>query len=286
MPTIAKGKGARYMKVIKQTSTEFVLRGFSPLVNPFITLVFALMFIGPLFFVIGIGLREDGEVKIMCERVEPKLINCQYLKRSLIDKESATINFVQDVQYRADERSGDEDGNDLVDYYVVLITKNREVPILKSSHSINGESGNYEIAQRFAKDLKQFLQSEQKSVVLTGWSWRFFTLSLYCSILCIPLTFIVILFLQFITITFDKHQNKISFSNLSILGLKKKTFNLQEVKRIEVKETTNVHEGLCFIARIVMCSGQEHVIFGGGNQKEVHEVISQIKEFLADVITV
>lgn len=264
------------MKVIKRTATELVFQNVQ-LSSFFILWAFG--FMGPPLFMGYMTIRTSESVTLSCDRVEPKLVNCQSKKTPLFEIAPATVKQYNSVTAAEYKRETTEDG---VEHYVELTTKNRKFSIFQGNIFINEVKGNPETALKFANRLNQFLQSNQQSISLTKnvESGVFFALG-FLSVFIIIGVFTLHNFVRIITLKLDKNSNQINERVLSILGLWTKSSRLQEIEKIEVEEGEDSDGDLFFRPVIVMESGKKYYLGPFVSKRETASVnVNEVKNFL------
>jgi hypothetical protein len=249
------------MKIIHQTATEIIFRDKR---FPLVFVIWCLLFGGiPLFMVLSF-LGSAANVDFSCERIEPQLVNCELITTPLLRIWPATTqkkySAITAAEYKVDETE-DSEGDILNDHYIVLTTRQGKVSILQGSIYINGVRGNPKQAQIIAKSLNQFLDSQQQSISFKqdadlegGVLFMLGFLSIFIFIAAFTFHSQV----KIVTLKIDKNDHKIKRSSLSIFGLWKKSYNLQEVQNVEVKEENfTINDHPCFTPIIKMRSGKE-----------------------------
>ncbi len=251
-------------------------------------LIFAPLVTVPLVFM-GFVLFTLGDEVVTCGKLELGLANCQYKKRYLITQkvESQDYYGITAARYQREEER-DSDGDILVDHYVILMTQNGELPVLRGAVYVNGVRGNPKRAQRFANGLNQFLQSDQAALTLS-YQARLTFFDLF--ILLLGGAFLVMgaLFLlskikasqSQVMLVLDQQSQQLEHRVQFRKTLEKHSFPLREIGGVFV-----VQGGSCCTAVLVMRSGERYpVTRSWGSCEKANQVAARVGEFLGIDVT-
>ncbi|MEO1207933.1 MAG: hypothetical protein AAFX78_00170 [Cyanobacteria bacterium J06638_20] len=269
------------MKIIRQTATELVL---SDRHLPLFTMLWAFVFMGiPL--VIGYSLlRNVAKVELTCDRIEPTLVDCTSTKTPLLSIFPTTTqayDAVTAADYRVEETT-DSEGERHSDHYVVLKTKDGDIPTFQSYVSVNGVRGNAAQAQATANHLNQFLQSQQQSISLQQdvEIANFFALG-FVSIFLVVGAAVLHSQVRIVTLKLNKDTNKISRYRFSLLGFWVDSDDLRQLQTVEVERRKDNEGDGNFAPVIFMQSGKKYILGRTVYQEsDALRTVNQIRDFL------
>lgn len=277
------------MKIISQTSKEILISSpkttFLEKFTWFIlTFVFGSVFAFMPMSIVLISLSEIGVLKIHCDRVEPKQVDCQLSKSKFLDlvqQKPLDYKFINLVKHNV-ITSKDSDGGNVYRYNFSLITTSGEkVPFTRTSSST---AGSVTLA------LNSFLQSKQESFRYTldersesstfgSYLILFFILPFVLAGLC----FIWIAFsllVDYEEILLDKPEYQLKHTQRTILGTKVNRFLFTEIAKVDLLYATDSYQNISFIPRIIIHSNLQFKLDNITDRQAAIKIANDLNQFM------
>jgi hypothetical protein len=265
------------MKIIKETPTELVIK----ITPTFLTIILGLIWIaGIAGFVIPLlcmGLILNGDTIINCARLNSDEVNCQFHEVmpvfNVIPIKTSKYNYINAMEFKNLEKTSE--GSKYTHFYMLFKTRYGDIPIHEYSLLRQRQEDT-------VKKINAFLKSQVKSITITQGSFLGLFAVLLIGLIIGSVTVVFIAFeamFKIVNLTINKCDNKISGSSLSILGLWKYSFDIKEIKSIEIDEAAGSHADL-FTPMIVIQSGKRIFLWSGYNKKIAVTKANKVRDFL------
>jgi hypothetical protein len=284
------------MKIIEENYQKLVLEKKTGL-NLFL-FIWGLGFGGiPLVILISM-FASLGVININCQRIEPTQVNCQIHRTGfggLISQDFQILNNVINAKFEQIEGE-DSDGATTIDNKVVLKTQQGQNFAIEDSIYINGVRGNAQQMRRIESEINNFLNVNQPSLVLNidnRWRWsNLFIFGFISIFIVIGGTVLLgnILIIGYEKIVIDKLTSKCDYEKVNLLGKKKDTYNLREITRIIIEESTD-SDGDKHYNLILPIANQKYTLdygyhnFNGDRIRKTAEKISNFLQIKIENIT-
>ena len=276
------------LKIVSQTNSEILISSKIPFLVKFTLFIFTFAFGSFFVFVpmlfIPILFSEIGVLRISCDRVEPKQVDCQISKSKFLDlvkQEPLAYKFVNSAKYNV-ITSKNSEGDSVYRYNFSLLTKfGEKVPFTRTSSST---------AENVPSSLNPFLQSKQESFKYTlDEQTESNTLSSFAPI---PLLLIfVVIGLNFVRRAFsflvdyeeillDKSEYQLRHSKRRILGTKVNRYLFNEVAKVDVLYTTDSYSNVSFTPRITINSKLQFKLDTIGDRQAAIKVANDLNRFM------
>jgi hypothetical protein len=275
------------MKIINQTSSQILIatpkNSFTFKIVGFVSsCAFASIFTFIPATILNLQLSQIGILKINCDRVEPKQVNCQFSKSQYFDLvKQANLNyqFVNSVKYNVIDEGEDGDGEQVYRYNFSLLTKFGEKVPFKSMKSAK--------AREVTATLNSFLASPKTSFRYISDS-RYEPTQYISSIFLIP--FFAVGFAGIWTafsiwvdaeeITLDKYEYQLKHSKRTLLGTKVNQFALNEIAKIDVLYTTDSYDNVSYTPRITVSSNQQFKLEPLSDRQVAIKIVNDLNRFV------
>jgi hypothetical protein len=273
------------MKLIKHDSSQMVFKSDSNLITIIFMLLWGSLFAGiPLFMALTI-VEDMGAVSLACDRGRWNQVNCQISKSKFFGiepGESQKINAILSAKHLISQTK-DSDGDRMVDHRVIFATKAGNVTYGESFIYLNGVRGNYEDSIFIANQITQFLGARDLKLSITkslnfGMS-QFFGLLFFVPFLLFGFGAIFFV-LQTSSLILDKNLGKVSRKNISLLGIRTKSFPLANANKVEIQDYTDSYNNSYFTPVIILTSGEKFPLERVGHRDKALIMANQIRLFL------
>jgi|JFJP01.1.fsa_nt_gi hypothetical protein len=255
------------MRIISQTNSKIIISYPKETFQDYILMIKVFMLTGiftcvPTLIAL-MPLSEIGVLRISCDRVEPKQVDCQISKSKYLDfvkQEPINYKFVNSVRYVTVDEGVDSDGDSVYSYRFSFVTKSGEkVPFENISSST---------ANSAVSSLNPFLNSKQEY-----FSYAIderFDINLYFNSLIllpfialglIPFIFItvgialtllkkIVLLIDYQEIILDKSEHQLNHVERKLLRTKVNSFLFNEIAKVDVLYSSNSKGVVSFTPRI------------------------------------
>jgi len=249
------------LQIISQTNSEIKISepktaSLSRLIGFFAAFVFGTVFSFIPITIFTIESSKIGVLRINCNRIEPKQVDCQFSKSQyfdLVQQQPFSYKFVNLAKYNTikDENS---EGETVYRYNFSLITISGEkVPFTNINRST---------ASIVVDSLNSFIQSKQESFnyVLDERSSSDFIYRVFFFLF--PLIFLgigfIIIWISFAILIdheelyLDKYKKELKHTNRTLLGTKVNHYLFSEVAKVDVLYATDSYSNVSLIPRITI----------------------------------
>ncbi|MCI5139821.1 MAG: hypothetical protein D3922_15750 [Candidatus Electrothrix sp. AR1] len=269
------------MKIIRPSSRELILRdGCGP-----VGILIGFLIMGCVAFAVYKYFINDlGTICFSCERIEPKLVNCQvtrtpffHLGPTVTERYDSVLdasNMAEKIVFINDDNKGED--MSMYRHYVVLQT-GYDKTLLYIHWGRRSEQ-----ARKIVIKLNRFLQSKRQSITFiepvefeTSFKRCLSTFFLLSGVVAVNF-----LLMNTTTLNIDKCHNKISRRTVTIFGFRAETSELQELQAVAVEEYRGSDCNVYFALVITMLSGKKYRLGGTRDQKYVVDNANQVREFL------
>ncbi len=263
------------MKIIKQTAIELVLQESFDSSMLLLFWVFGFVLV-PLF--IGyVTLADAGVTTLICERLEPTQVSCEYQQSQffgLVNKKPIQLQQVMDV--RLDEETRRDDEGSYQVYRVRLITRRGELPFTDFSPDY---TQNADLEFR----LRDFLGSKEPYLQETyDARWLFWqTLLPLAAIISILGVGIVVAYgmLRTRTLILDRRTNRAVYHTWTLLGNRYQYISFRQIRDIDVRE--EVENGETHYEPVFLpMSLNKFPMFRSASLAEARQMAERVRAFL------
>ncbi|MEM9264438.1 MAG: hypothetical protein AAGA46_02840 [Cyanobacteria bacterium P01_F01_bin.13] len=157
------------MKILKRTPSELLLRNRPSLIDSGCLMIGTLLLSGVPLIIICIVVYGLGITRLNCQRIEPTQVRCDRTQTHLLGLISGPkTTFSQVIAAEAKTNTIiDDEGDYIVDHWVVLHTNRGEVNYIEDSiRRINGHRGSAQAMQAIANQINRFLASKEISLAI------------------------------------------------------------------------------------------------------------------------
>lgn len=270
--------------IVEQTQTKLVFHRRNGLLRTLFLLVWILGFGGIPLGVLALISSEYGVKTLNCQRAQdPKQINCQW-------SQSQYLGLVTTVQDRPIEQvttakfdsaqwsNGQGGGTKKV--WVSMVNTQDTTRLFEAQFSI--ESGHQPTFQsEVAQKVQAFITSQRPSLTLSQ-DTRLSSGFWGGTLVFLPFTIIAALVaygvLRFQTLILDKPSNQFTIYIHTILGTRIKTYPLDELKSLKVKEHWDEYTTYQLIFRFK--TGKHYSLPLAFRAQPVHQVANQVQAFV------
>jgi hypothetical protein len=271
------------MNIIKQTTHKLILGNEekttredyedATILFVFYLLVFCFIFTGFIFF--------DGGKKILkCNRIEPKLVNCNYTNHklfSLIKMPVIETGLVKEAKLTSETKE-DDDGNSYKVHSITLVNVNGQGNNLHKSRDFDEIS-------RLTLGINNFINSNLPSLIIKhnyGFEalkhkYVYFFTVLFLIVLADGLMVIDSFKIEHIIL--DKDSAKFTHKEKYFTHEKIKQHKLSEITKLEQNET-ECEDGTFYDLVFVLSSGKHYKIIRDTKIEKIQSMKQEIEEFL------
>lgn len=271
--------------IVEQTQTKLVFHRRNGLFRTLFLLVWLLGFGGIPLGVLALISSEYGVTTLNCQRTQdPKQINCQW-------SQSQYLGLVKTIQDRPIEQViaakfdsaqwSDGQGGGTEKVWVTMMTSQGTTRLFETQFAI--ESAHQPTFQaEVAQKVQAFINSQGPSLTLSQ-DTRLSSGFWGGTLVFLPFTIIAVLFtygtLRFQTLILDKTSNQFTIYIHTILGTRIKTYPLDELKSLKVKEHWDDSTTYQLIFRFK--AGKHYTLPLAYRAQPVHQVANQVQEFVS-----
>jgi hypothetical protein len=273
------------MKLIKHDSSQMVFRNKSSLFTTLFMLLWGAGFAGIPLFMAFITVKDLGAVSLSCDRGRWNQVNCQISKSKffgIVPGEILKIDSILSANHLVRE-SKDSDGDQMVDHRVNISTKTGNVTYGESFIYVNGVRGNSQDSGFVANQITQFLESRDLKLSITK-SLNFGMGQFLGLLFFVPFLLFgfgaIFFVLQTTTLILDKNLGKVSRKNISLIGIRTKSFPLADANKVEIQDYTDSYNNEYFTPVIMLASGEKFPLERVGHRDKALIMANQIRSFL------
>lgn len=275
------------MKIINQTSSQIQIStpksSLSEKLVGFIgTLVFGSLFTFVPMGILVTSLSQTGVLKVNCDRVEPKQVDCQISKSKYFDfvqQEPLKYKFVYSIKYNVIDLGEDSDGDKIYRYNFSLLTKFGEKTPFESVKSST--------VQNVTSALKPFLSSKQESFqyTLDERSEPFAYIPMAFLIPFFAVGFFAIwaafsVLVNYEEIILDKSEYELRHSKKTLLGTKVNRFLFMEIAKVDVLYAMDSYKNILYTPRINVNSKLQFKLDSISNLQVAIKIANDLNRFM------
>jgi hypothetical protein len=276
------------LKIINQPDSEILIApkisSRDRLMTFMLLLCFSLPFLSVPIFSAFDYVSKTGVVKLECDLVEPKQVNCQISKSQFFDlvkTKPLDYKFVQLSEYE--------------DVAIPNVTINGE-PVFRTRLILTTKFGKNEVFENISKltasyisySLNSFLDSNQKSLSY-NYDERFnfpdpiFPFPMMVSFFVVGgsvFWFALLAIISYEEVFLDKSNGLLRHSKNTFLGMKINRYLFNEVAKVDVLYTTDSYSNVSFTPRITINSKLQFMLDTIGDRQAAIKVANDLNRFI------
>jgi hypothetical protein len=270
------------MKAIHQTTNKLVLEEKAASISGIFAILFFLII--PLWITSSI-VYNIGITNLRCDRITPKLVNCQKNQSKLfglLPASSTSFARITRAEYNS-ENYTDDDGDDIV-YSVVKLVDNdgRQEEVF----SKNDFHKDWETMSNTTAEINNFIKSTAPTFFIQqDFRWAKFIGSLpviaFCSIFFLPGIIVIYAVLQSETLIFNKSNQLFTHEKTTLMGKKNvATESFINFQALQIIEETDSDNDKYYRLKLLSKAGNTYGLFSSSSLPEVEKFARKMGNFL------
>ncbi len=263
------------MKIIKETSTELVMKIMPSSISIIAGIIASILITLPIGYIVNIG-----DTATVCYRLENNTVDCQFQKNLIFNFTPARVVKYRSVIsiVRENTEGEDADGKKFVRSDAFFVTTYGKIPIY--NFPVAGTRKQEKILSDVNK-IDLFLKSQKQSIVIKDifvFEASDIVLIIFLMLItawCIP---VICLAFRITVLSIDKNQNTISERYLSIFGFWKYSSDLEEIQKVEIVDYVGTYT---FYGSVIYLKSGKMILFGYDYKRnKAYMKVSRVRRFL------